>query len=306
MKKILFLINPKAGAGKAQDQLYMIVSSLSLYDYEVTVCPIIPARGLTSEKLLARGRGRFDMVLCYGGDGTFSHVVNGYMHEEYQIPLGYIPSGSTNDFARSLGLPNSIGDSINLIVEETPFKIDAGLFNDTYFGYVAAFGAFTEVSYDTNTGVKNAMGHMAYMLRAVTAIPDALTQKYDYKIIHDGIEEEGEYMFGAVSSTKSIGGFRFPGAERVDMCDGVFEVILVKRTKNIMEAQRVISKLLGGSTDDELIESFQTSSIRFETNEDVPWTLDGEFGGNVRNVDISIIEKAIPILVPSNHSNSGN
>ena len=165
MKKMLFLLNPKSGMGSGKDQIYMLISYFSVNDYEVTVCPIIPERNLTSEGYMEDAKGRFDAVVCYGGDGTLNHVINGYMQHELDVPIGYFPAGSTNDFAKSIGLMDGVLENAQTIVDGNVFRYDIGSFNDVYFNYVAAFGAFTEVAYDTSQSFKNAIGHAAYLLR---------------------------------------------------------------------------------------------------------------------------------------------
>ncbi len=299
MKKMLFLLNPNAGMGSAKEQLYMLVSFFSVNGFEVTTYPIIPSKGLGSENILKEAKDRFDCVVCYGGDGTLNHVINGYMQNGYNIPLGYFPAGSTNDFAKSIGLSDSVLENAQTIVDGNIFRYDIGRFNDRYFNYVAAFGAFTEVSYDTDQTFKNVIGHAAYLLRGVLSLPDAMAKNCAFTVEHDGVKGEGEYIFGGVSNSTSVGGFKMPHDERIQLDDGVFEVTLIKVPDNILDIQRILSKLLGGDLEDEYIEVFQTSSLLLKTQGDVPWTLDGEFGGAPKEIKIELHHEAIPMFVPS-------
>ncbi|MCR4841863.1 MAG: YegS/Rv2252/BmrU family lipid kinase [Eubacterium sp.] len=298
MKKVLLIINPSAGMGTARDKLYSIIDQLTVGGCEVTVYPILPAYNLTCEDILGKAKGRFDVVACFGGDGTMSHMINGYMNHGYDLPLGYFPAGSTNDFAKSVGIPETVAGVCDAILKGSTFTYDVGRLNDTFFNYVAAFGAFTAVSYDTNQDVKNAIGHAAYILGGIMALPDALTRTYKLKVEHDGETHEGTYIFGAVSNSTSVGGFKLPNVDRIKLDDGVFEIMLIKAAPTIFDMQGVLGALATGSVENKYIEVFQTDEVRLTSDKEIAWTLDGEFGGSQREAHLRLYPEAVKILVP--------
>ena len=300
MKHILLIVNPSAGMGVARERLFDIICALAARDCEVTVYPLLVKDGLTSEHILEEAGDRFDIVSCFGGDGTLSHMVNGYIAFGLTQPMGYLPAGSTNDFARSLGVPSDCVEGAHVIATGRVFRYDVGQFNDLYFNYVAAFGAFTKVTYQTNQTFKNVLGYAAYVVSALLNVAESVNVRCPMLIEHDGIKEECSLIFGAISNSTSIGGFKVPFDKEVRMDDGLFEVILIRAPENFGEFTQIVGCLAVGSLDNPFIETFQTSSLRITSRSKAAWTLDGEYGGTPETVQITCLKERIPLIVSSN------
>ena len=301
-KKILLLTNGTSGRGLAREKLFDILEELTVRGGQVTVYPIVPSRGLVTADYLRQTLGEhspFDVVACMGGDGTLNHVVSDLMALECRPVVGYIPSGSTNDFANSLGLTDQTLAACETIMSGREFAIDVGRFNDRYFNYVAGFGAFTDVSYETGQDIKNVLGHAAYILQGMMTLPHALSCRVHMRIETDGVPlQEGDYIYGAVSNATSIGGFASMGADSVKMDDGLFEVMLIRAPRRLSDLNSIVTSLLSGKPDNKYVEFFRTDSLQLVSSEPVNWTLDGEFGGSRTQVDIRLCHRAITILVP--------
>lgn len=209
--------------------------------------------------------------------------------------MGYIPAGTTNDFSRNLSLPRGMEAMARTAAAGVPRPVDIGRFNGEHFIYVAAFGAFTDVSYNTPQPVKNLLGRTAYMLESVTRI--ASIQSYPLTVEHDGGVEAGGYCYGMVSNTVSVGGFKGTPAQPVALDDGIFEVVLVRQPENPIQLQAVIRALLTMSPDEGgLVTSYRTSRLKITCEQELPWTLDGEFGGAPKTAEILNCQKAVSIV----------
>lgn len=303
-KKALFILNPHSGKGLIKNHLLDIVDILVKGGYEVTVYPT-QASG-DALKVVRERKKRYELLVCSGGDGTLNEIVTGMMKSGFKTPIGYIPAGSTNDFAASLKLPSNMRQAAHIVVEGVDFPCDVGRFNENVFVYVAAFGLFTEVSYGTPQEMKNAMGHMAYILEGVRHLQNikAYKMKVTYKNLNNEyVEIEDEFIFGMVTNALSIGGFKgitgniFKGD--VALNDGVFEVVLIKMPKNPVELNSILAALTIENIDTDFMYSFKSGEITFESQEEVSWTLDGEFGGNQTLVKLLNDNKAIDIKVKS-------
>ena len=294
MKKLLFIYNLYAGKGTLRGRLAPILDALTA-EWDVTVHP---TRGTGDATAVARDRaGEFDRIVCSGGDGTLHEVVTGLMElpPEARPTVGYIPAGSTNDFAKNLSLPRGMEAMARVAAAGVPRPVDIGSFNDRYFIYVAAFGAFTDVAYSTPQPVKNIFGHLAYVLEGATRLGSI--QAYPLTVEHDGGVEEGGFCYGMVSNTVSVGGFKGMPAEPVRLDDGLFEVVLVRQPQNPLQLQAVIKALLTMSPDEGgLVSSFRTSRLRVACGQELPWTLDGEFGGAPAVAEIVNRQKAVTIV----------
>lgn len=282
MKKLLFIYNPRSGKGLIRTHLVDIIDVFTKADYLVTVHPTQKsgdARFFTKEFA-----DEYDLVVASGGDGTLDEVVNGMMESNSEVPIGYIPSGSTNDFGSSLSIPKDMLEAANRIVNGTLFPCDIGGFNDKNFVYVAAFGMFTEVSYETDQGMKNTLGHMAYVIEAakkvwnIPAIP--------LKIESDVYSCEDTFTYGMVSNAKSIGGMKNLTGDNVELDDGLLEVTLVHSPKNPKELSEIVAALFVGDLESPLVTKFQTEKITFTSQEPIAWTMDGERGGEHTQVEI--------------------
>ena len=298
MKNILLLVNAAAGTGSARNIVYEAVEELSVRDCLVTVIPILPGKGMSAERLIDEHGDRYDTVMCAGGDGTLSHVIQGLLKAGLKKPVAYLPCGSANDYAKSLGIPASMEEICAAAAGMKTASLDVGIFNDRWFNYVAAFGAFTKVSYSTSQEVKNFLGYAAYILEGIRTLPENISTRSMLRITHDGVQEEGEYLFGSVSNSTSLGGMPQPLIQRARLDDGLFEVMLIRAPENLVEIGDIISTLAAGSTDSPYVHMFRTESLQIEALSETAWTLDGEYGGTPRNVRIEVCRRAVKLLVP--------
>ena len=291
-KKLLFIYNPKSGKGNIKNHLADIVDVFAKENYEIIIHPTQYA-GEAVE--VVRDQPEIDLVVCSGGDGTLDEVVTGMMKREDKHPIGYIPAGSTNDFAASLKIPKNMKKAAITAVQGTSFACDIGAFDDDFFVYIAAFGIFTEVSYETDQQMKNMLGHLAYVLEGAIRLPQ--TKSYHMKFTANGETIEGDFMFGMVTNSRSVGGVTNIAGKNVELDDGVFEVMLIKTPKNPLELNLILSSLVLEKINTNLIYCFKTDRIDFMSTEEVPWTLDGEFGGRKTAVTIKNEHKALEIKV---------
>ena len=274
-KNMLFVYNPRAGKAKIRSNLLDIIDIFVKAGYEVTA---YPTQGSGDAVGAVRDRrAGYDIVVCSGGDGTLDEVVSGMMQSEEKLPIGYVPAGSTNDFANSLGIPRSMIKAADIVVNGRNFGCDIGAFNDDFFIYVAAFGIFTDVSYATDQDMKNMLGHAAYLLEGVKRLSSI--KSYQMKIQYDDVCLENEYIFGMITNSNSVGGFKGITGKYVELNDGLFEVTLVKKPSNPLELNNIIAALVDKKIQSDAICSFKTSRLVIESNQEVAWTLDGEFGG---------------------------
>ncbi|MDE6970793.1 MAG: YegS/Rv2252/BmrU family lipid kinase [Eubacterium sp.] len=295
MKKILFVYNAHAGKAAIRSKLADLIDMMVQRGYRVTSHPT-QYSGNATELIMQEG-SEYDLIICSGGDGTLDEVVTGMMQMDEKRPIGYIPMGSTNDFANSLQLPKNVRKAAEIALDGQPFACDVGQFNDNSFIYVAAFGIFTEVSYQTNQELKNLLGHAAYILEGAKSLLDI--EAYEMRVEYEDTILEGEFIFGMVTNSISVGGFKQIAGKNVLLDDGVFEVTLIKRPKNPLELNEIVTSLLTRVDNTELIYSFKTGEIRFYTEKEVTWTLDGEYGGSHNQVVIKNWHRAVEIMVKS-------
>lgn len=298
-KTLLFLVNPKAGKAEIKHNLMDVIDRFVQNDWKVVVRTTQYSGEVTD--LIRDYACEYDMVVCAGGDGTLNEAVNGLMQTDCRPQLGYIPAGTTNDFAVSLNLPREVHYAAETIVNGQPFSCDAGQFNGHHFVYVAAFGIFTEVSYSTPQPTKNILGRAAYILEGIKSLADIKT--YPLTIEQNGETITGEFLFGMVSNSISVGGFKMGKPGDVSMNDGLLEVLLVKKPRNLAELQGAVAALLRNDLNNPCLYSFHTSDMRVFSSEEISWTLDGEFGGNLRDVQISVVPQAYTIMVPAEEEN---
>ena len=292
---MLCVFNPKAGKGKIKTHLLDIVDIFSSHDYEIIIRSTqAPRDAYEKAKEYANS---VDMIVCSGGDGTLDEVVTGIMEAESSVPIGYIPAGSTNDFANSLFMPKNMTKVAEMIMEEELYHCDIGRFNQKTFAYVAAFGLFTDVSYETDQDLKNVLGHVAYVLEGVKRLFDI--KSYHMKVTSDEVQAEDNFIVGMITNSRSVGGFKNLTGKNVDMNDGLFEVTLIAHPKNPLQLQEIITALVMAEDNTDLIYSFKTKKLTIESDEEVPWTLDGEFGGDHSYVDIENRHKALNLYLKS-------
>ena len=272
-----------------------IVDIFSSHNYEIIIRSTqAPRDAYEKAKEYANS---VDMIVCSGGDGTLDEVVTGIMEAESSVPIGYIPAGSTNDFANSLFMPKNMTKVAEMIMEEELYHCDIGRFNQKTFAYVAAFGLFTDVSYETDQDLKNVLGHVAYVLEGVKRLFDI--KSYHMKVTSDEVQAEDDFIVGMITNSRSVGGFKNLTGKNVDMNDGLFEVTLIAHPKNPLQLQEIITALVMAEDNTDLIYSFKTKKLTIESDEEVPWTLDGEFGGDHSYVDIENKHKALNLYLKS-------
>ena len=293
VKQLLFLFNPHAGKGSVKGHLTGILDAFTKEGWLAAAYPT-QCRG-DAARIAAELGGRYDRVVCCGGDGTLSETISGLLTLDNPPVLGYIPAGSTNDFSRNLGLPKVPEEAAHVAVTGPVRKSDVGQFNEKLFIYVAAFGAFTDVAYDTPQEFKNMFGHLAYLMEGVTRIGSI--KSYSVKLTHDGGTVEGDFFYGMVSNTISVGGFKNPLATDVFLDDGLFEVLLIRRPKSLAELQSFVTTLQQKKpVDGGAIVSFSTTRLQVTCQEPLPWTLDGEYGGSPRTIDIANRYQALDLV----------
>lgn len=294
-KRIFFVFNMHAGKARIKTKLSDILNTFTEKGYEVTAYPTQYA-GEAVLRIEALEDG-YELVVCSGGDGTLDEVVTGMMRrpEEKRIPIGYIPAGSTNDFAKSLGLPQKMEDAAARIMAGKRFPCDIGAFNQDYFVYIAAFGIFTDVSYQTDQQMKNVLGHMAYILEGMKRLTNITS--YKMKLRWEDREVEDDFLFGMVTNSRSVGGFKSIIGTEVVLDDGVFEVTFIKRPKNLLELNETLTALLLAEIDERYMYSFRTNRLEVEAEGEVPWTLDGEYGGDHKTAVIEDRKQALEFIV---------
>ena len=294
MKRLLFLSNPQAGKGIIKNHLSAVVDIFTKAGWLVTVRPTQGKSDATYAA--AQLGGAFDRVVCCGGDGTLHEVVTGLMELERRPEVGYIPAGTTNDFSRNLKLPKGYDALAATAAEGFPRPVDIGRFNDRYFVYVAAFGAFTDVAYDTPQQVKNMFGHLAYVLEGIARLGNL--KGYQARVEYDGGVLEDEFIFGMVSNTVSVGGMLGLPADSVALDDGLLEAIMVRTPRTPLELQGVIAALMKQTTDEAAgVLGFHTSRLKITCADETPWTLDGEYGGEHSFVRIEAQKHAMELVL---------
>ena len=292
MKKMLFVYNPRSGKGSIRNSLATIIEIFTAAGYEVTVHPT--NREKDARNTVQLRAHEFEMIVCSGGDGTLDEVVAGLMDSGMKRTIGYIPAGSTNDFGNSLGIPKNMEAAAQLVTTGEPFFCDSGRMNDEYFVYVAAFGAFTDVSYQTNQDLKNMLGHAAYLLEGMKRMG---TWKSRWmRVESEEFCDEGEFVFGMITNSNSVGGIKgLPGVD-IELNDGLFEVVLVRPPQNLGDWQDIIAAVLTQESTRNVVR-FKTRSLKLYSDEPVAWTRDGENGGEHTKVELVNLQQVLHIIV---------
>jgi len=273
MKRMLFVMNPYAGQRRANKFLPEIISIFNRAGYEVIV-HMTEGQG-DAAKVVEQRAGNVDLVVCCGGDGTFNETITGLLRSGADVSVGYIPAGSTNDFASSLKLSSNILDAAQDIMVGRPVPYDVGKFGQRYFSYVASFGAFTRASYSTPQSVKNALGHTAYLLEGINELSQ-IRKEHIRMELDDGVVED-DFLFGAVSNSTSVGGLLTLNPKQVDLGDGLFEILLIRAPRNLTELSECLLALQSQNYSNCAMITFRsTRSVRIFANPNMPWTLDGE------------------------------
>ena len=293
-KRLLFIYNPNAGKGKIKNQLADILGVFTGTDYEVIV---YATRGPLDAKRIVKEYAKedaCDRIVCSGGDGTLNEVAGGLMECGKDIPIGYIPAGTTNDFGYSLKLSKNMVQAAWCAVNGTLFPCDIGCLNGSYFTYTAAFGIFSDVSYDTPQTAKNVLGRMAYILSGIKRLYGV--KHYRLRVCYDDVVIADEFIYGMIANSDSVGGFKGITGRDVQLDDGYFEMILIRTPQNLLELQEIVNALLTGQLNNAQIYSTRVNHVDIEAQEELPWSLDGEFGGNHKKIHIDIYKQAVRFL----------
>ena len=308
-KNILFVFNPVAGRSQIRNNLLDIIEILSKAEYKVTC---YPTTGPGDARRVVRERkDDYLYIVCAGGDGTLDEVVSGMMENPDKpfVPIGYIPAGTTNDFASSLHIPTDMSKAADVIAQGRTFWCDLGCFNEKdYFTYVAAFGLFTGTSYQTPQELKNQLGHFAYILQGVTEL--GRMRAYHMHVMaenqnHEQVNLEDEFAFGMVTNSQSIGGFQNITGKNVDLQDGLFEATLIRMPKNPMEMSEILLGIGNPDAKTDMIVSFKSANIVMRCDETISWTRDGEYAGTYKEVRLSLKPRQLRILVPEEYADKG-
>ncbi len=292
-KTMLLLYNPNSGKADFKQKLSDVVDLYTKNGYIVTVCPTQQEKDATN--MIAHHAGKYELVVCSGGDGTFSEVISGLMTVQHPPVVGYIPSGTTNDFAASLHIPTGVMDAAQTVMHGTPFACDVGSFNGETFGYIAAFGLFTDVAYQTPQEIKNVLGRMAYLLegaKRLGSIPSyPLTIETETETITD------EFIYGMVTNSTSVGGFHGLRGDKVKLDDGLFEVILARKPKNVADIGALLQCIVTATPDPQYLYACRASKVIITSETPIDWTLDGEFGGSTAQAVMQNHKQAITVMV---------
>ena len=292
MKKMLFVMNPYAGQRKANRHLTDILTIFNRAGYEV-VTHMTAGTG-DAARVVEERAPEMDLVACCGGDGTFNETITGVLRSGADVPLGYIPAGSTNDFAASLRLPTNVLQAAKAIVEGTPVRYDIGRFNDRYFSYVASFGAFTRTSYATPQNIKNALGHTAYVLGGIQELSQIRKEHIRLELDDEIVEDD--FLFGAVCNSTSVGGILTLDPKQVDMGDGQFEVLLVRMPRNVTEISECVQAVQSQKYDCAMITFRSAQHLKIYADPEMPWTLDGEKEEGHGEIDVENLHHAIRLM----------
>ena len=295
MKKMLFVFNPYSGKGLIKSKLAELVDIFTKGGYEITTYPTQSTKDAYNR--VKEADGQFDCIVCSGGDGTLNEVIGAVINNWKMRPqIGYIPAGSTNDFAITLGLPKAMDKAADVIVNGQSFACDIGKFNDRYFNYVAAFGLFSDVSYSTPQSTKNVMGHPAYVIEGLKSLTKI--ESYHMTIRNGQHVIEGNFVYGMVSNAKSVGGIKGICGHEICLNDGLLEVTLIREPKTPVDMQNITTGLFSQNEENPMVERFKTDSLFIESDVKIAWALDGEYGDSHKEISISVVPKAVDLFVP--------
>ena len=303
MKSIYFIFNMKSGKAAISSKLALVTDAFTKAGYEVTLHPT-QSRGDASQAAVRACDKWYDLIVCSGGDGTLNEVIQGVMKAKNKLPIGYLPTGSTNDFARSAGIPTNIEKAVQNVLDGSPKYFDIGKLNDRSFTYIAAFGAFIEVTYETPQNMKNILGHAAYILNGILHV--GKIRSHRIKVTTDTEVFEDDFIFGMVTNSSSVAGILSLDDFLCD--DGLFEVTLIKKPSNPIALQKTIRGLLKleNDLDTKYIKSFRASKVTFESSDEINWTVDGEFGGALSCAEIVNFNRAVEIITGASSNERDN
>lgn len=296
MKKLLFIYNPRSGKGRIKNHLFDIIDIFAKASYDITVHPTQSEKDCS--KTVAQQASLYELVVVSGGDGTLNEAVSGMLEldKEERVPIGYIPAGTMNDFASGNNIPKLMTEAAAAIVNGKRISYDIGSFNGNKFVYVAAFGAFTEVSYGTPQATKNILGPAAYFMEGLKRLPRI--EGVDVRITTGGgqVIEEEALLFLIMNST-SIAGFEFGEFYHVNTNDGLFEIVVIPKSTNLLDFAAVVSEIKNGERNSGGVHVITTDKAVIEIEKPVSWTLDGEYGGETERVEFEVLPNAVEFIV---------
>ena len=292
MKKMLFIINSVSGKLALEDSLMNVVDIFAKADYDITI-HMTKGEG-DVEAMLKDCGDDYDLIVCCGGDGTLNCVAGTVYNEDIDVRIGYIPGGTTNDFAATHKIDTVTTVAASQIANGIEREVDLGVLNGKPFIYVAAFGVFSDVSYQTDREMKKVMGHMAYVLEGIRSLTKA--KAYPLVVEHDGETIEGEFIYGMISNSRRVGGFELPILKNILYDDGEMEVTLVRKPKSAADTQKLINCFINQTPDDSILYMLKTASLKIVSDIEVPWSLDGEFGGSFKESEIEVECGAIKMI----------
>ena len=290
-KKLLFVYNPYSGKTVISEYVADIIDECTKVGYDVIAVPT-QEKGYATKKVIEYGE-YVDHIICSGGDGTLNETINGLMRIESRPTLGYIPTGSTNDFANSLSIPKAVEDAMDVAINGENFKLDIGVFNNRNFVYIAAFGAFTDVSYSTSQDLKNMIGHPAYLIEGIKRIPKL--RNYHIALDVDGETIEDDFLYAMITNATSAGGFKGITGKDVSLNDGIFELLFIKKLTGPQDLNEILGVLSGLKEESPCVVKRKAKKVIIKSDEKIPWTVDGEYAGKHKEVYISIAHDAIII-----------
>lgn len=295
MKKLLLIVNPRAGMGKIKNSLLKVIQVLSDAGYEITVKPT--NKPLDATKIAASIDGSYSAVVCCGGDGTLNETITGLSMNKNNFVLGYIPCGTLNEWSSGIHIPKNIVKAAEVIANGNSLSIDIGKFDDRFFAYTASFGAFTESSYSASQEVKNVLGQAAYFFEGIKALSNI--KPIQLEVETEDKTYSGKYLFGAISNSLSVGGVIKFDEAKIKMNDGLFEVLLIKNPKNLIELQKIIDAILKKDLENnKYMEFFKVSSLKIKSDSPIDWTLDGEHAVSKTMTNVEIIPNRLKIFLP--------
>lgn len=294
-KKLLLIVNPCSGKAKMRPALLGVVEIFAKADFEVTVYPTKEREDAT-KKVATLKTEDYDLIVACGGDGTLNEVITGLMESGADIPIGYIPAGTLNEWSTGLGISKVIKNAAKDIVSGKEITLDIGQFGSKYFTYTASFGAFTSASYSANQDIKNVLGQAAYFFEGIKSL--GTIKPIHLKFKADDREIEGDFLFGAISNSMSVGGIVKFDQAAVQLNDGLFEVLLVKNPTTVLGFQSIIDGIVKHELNRENLEFFRTKEILVSSDGNLDWTLDGEHGVSNDKIKIKNIHNAVRFIVP--------
>lgn len=296
-KNILMIVNPVSGRGLLKPKLWKIIETFS--SANITTNVVFTTKSGDATEFAKNCPDDIETVVCAGGDGTLNEVISGLMQCPTPHKLGYIPVGTTNDLASSLGISKNPVEAAKTIIEGHAIEIDIGSFSGRYFNYVASFGAFTEASYNTTQEAKNILGHFAYVLEGIMSL--ANIRPYRVKFTFDDTVLEDDFIFAAISNSTSMGGILKLNDTMVALNDGEFELLVIKNPTNIIQLQKILGEIMTQNFSGDLVKLYHTSHIVVECENEFDWTLDGECHHGTKKQEITNISRAIKLIVSNSN-----